>query len=467
MKIRSSFRSHIRPFYITAALSALMLVFAGYLFLLVPVIHAADACSSDTEGKSQAQLTKDLEACNAEIAKWTDVLNSTKKDSASFARDVAALTAKINAAQASIKAKNIAIANLGKNINDKQAKIISLDQRIETGRNTLAELIRKTNEIDSYSVAEAMLSNKNLSDFFVDVDTYAATERSLEDVFAELRGNKTETEKEKEALNKQREAEANAKALIESAKKQVEKSQAEKAELLAESKAKEKSYSQVLADRQAKANQIRSALFSLRDTGAIPFGTALQYAEEASRTTGVRPALVLAILTQESNLGQNVGSCVITDLSTGATRNVNTGKVYPNGIHPTRDLPILQTVLKGLGKDPLTTKVSCPLSIGYGGGMGPAQFIPSTWILFAKRIQAATGVPVANPWNAHDAFFASSMYLGDLGASAQTYAAEKNAACRYYSGKSCAAGPGASYGAQVMAKADLIQTTMIDPLQGL
>lgn len=427
----------------------------------------ADACSSETAGKSQDQLRLDLEACNAEITKWTDILSNTKKDSASFSRDVAILTAKINAAQAGIKAKNIAMANLSKNITIKQAHIVALDSKIEQGKGTLALLMRKTNDIDSFTVAEAMLSNQNLSDFFSDVDSYASTEKSMADVFVELRGNKAETEAEKANLNKQREAAAAAKALIESAKRQVEVSQAEKKSLLAESKTKEKTYSQELADRQARAAKIRTALFSLRDTGAIPFGTALQYAEEASKVTGVRPALVLAILTQESNLGQNVGSCVITNLTTGETKNVNSGRIWPNGIHPTRDLPILQTILAGLGKDPLTTKVSCPLSIGYGGGMGPAQFIPSTWVLFAKRIESATGVSTANPWSAHDAFFASSLYLGDLGASSHAYADEKNAACKYYSGRSCASGPGATYGAQVMAKADLIQTTMIDPLQGI
>lgn len=438
---------------------------ASYIILPIESVHA-DACSSDTTGKSQDQLKLDLAACDAEIAKWTSVLNNTRKDSASFSRDVAVLTAKINAAQAGIKAKNIAMANLNKNITIKQNHITALDAKIEEGKGTLAELIRKTSEIDSYSVAEAMLSNQNLSDFYSDVDSYMATEKSMADVFAELRGNKAQTEVEKANLNKQKEAEAAAKALIESAKKQVEVSQAEKKTLLVESQTKEKTYSQVLAERQANAAKIRSALFSLRDTGAIPFGTALQYAQEASRTTGVRPALVLAVLTQESNLGANVGSCVITNLTTGETKNVNSGKIWPNGIHPTRDLPILQTILAGLGKDPLTTKVSCPLSIGYGGGMGPAQFIPSTWVLFAKRIESATGASTANPWSAHDAFFASSLYLGDLGASSQAYADEKNAACKYYSGRSCASGPGATYGAQVMAKAELIQTTMIDPLQG-
>lgn len=446
--------------------SALILgIFLGSV--LLPTRASADVCSTETVGKSQDQLRIDLEACNAEIAQWTEVLNNTKKDSASFARDVALLTAKINAAQASIKAKTVAIASLGKNINEKQQKITALDNRIEEGKNTLAELVRKTHEIDSFSTAEAMLSNQNLSDFFVDFDTYAATEKSLQDVFAELRGNKAQTQTEKEALAKQREAEANAKALIEEAKKAVEASQAQKKTLLAESKNKEKTYSQVLADRQARAAQIRAALFNLRDTGAIPFGTALQYANSASTQTGVRPALILGILKQESNLGANVGSCVITNLSTGETKSANSGKVFANGIHPTRDLPLLQTILSNLGRDPLATKVSCPLSIGYGGAMGPAQFIPSTWNIINNQVASLTGHSTPDPWNPADAIMALAVLLKGNGAAGGTYESERNAACKYYSGKSCASGPGSTYGNQVMSKATDIQTNMIDPLQGI
>lgn len=421
----------------------------------------------DIAGKTKAQLAIELDACNAEIDKWTNILNNTKKDSASYANDVAYLTAKINAAQANIKAKNIAIANLGKNIIEKQTKINALDNKIEDGRNSLGELIRKTKIIDDFSLAETVLSSQNLSDFFADVDAYAATERAMAVVFAELRGNKAQTQTEKEALNKQREAEAAAKAAIEQAKKEVEVNQAQKKVLLAESKSKEVVYGKVLADRQAKAAQIRAALFGLRDTAAIPFGTALSYAQNASSKTGVRPALILAILTQESNLGQNVGSCLITNISSGETKSVNTGKIFAKGIHPTRDLPLLQSILSSLGRDPMTTKVSCPLSIGYGGAMGPAQFIPSTWNLISSQITSLTGEAVPDPWAPSDAIMALAILLKGNGADAGTYTAERNAACKYYSGKTCANGPGSSYGNQVMAKAANIQTTMIDPLQGI
>lgn len=451
-----------------------LLIITG--FLIVPNYQSAlaqDACTDQIANKSRAQLEQELEACNKEIAEWTETLNKTKQDSASFTRDIAALTAKIKAAQANIKGKNIAIANLTKDIAVKQKEIVVLDTRITKGKNAIADILRKTNDINSYSLVEAILSDKNLSEFFIDIDTYASTEQALADLFTELRATRTLTETEKTALNKKREAEAAARAAMEASKKEVEIDQTEKKNLLAINQTKEKTYGQVLADRQAKAAQIRAVLFPLRDAGAIPFGTALQYAEAATIKTGVRPAFILAILQQESNLGANVGSCVITNLTTGETRGINTGRMFLNGIHPTRDLPLLQTILRNLGRDALSTRVSCPIVgvPGYGGAMGPAQFIPSTWNLIESKIASAVSKTTPDPWNPADAIMASAILLGDLGAGSQDFTDERSAACRYYSGKTCytkgRANVGLSYGNQVMNRASNIQITMINPLQNL
>ncbi|MDP2651263.1 MAG: hypothetical protein Q8O98_01580, partial [bacterium] len=58
------------------------------------------------------------------------------------------------------------------------------------------------------------------------------------------------------------------------------------------------------------------------------------------------------------------------------------------------------------------------------------------------------------------------LLLRDNGAGAQSYAAERTAACKYYSGRNCSFSPAATYGNQVMAKANTIKLTMIDPLKG-
>lgn len=447
----------------------LLILLTAYSLLPTP-LSAQSACTSDTSNKSRAELERELEACNLEIEQWTKTLNETKEQSASYSRDVAALTAKINAAQANIKAKNIAISNLSKDIAIKQSEIKTIEGRIDRSKRAIAEILRKTNDIRSYSLVEAMLSDKDLSEFFVDIDTYASTEVALDNLFAELRADKALTEAEKAVLDKKRQAEAEAKAAIEAAKKEVEIAQADKKTLLAASQSAERSYESVLADRKAKAAKIRAVLFPLVDAGAIPFGTALQYAEDAQRKTGVRAALILGILQQESNLGANVGRCIITDISSGQTRNVTTGYVWSNGIHPTRDLPLLKTILEKLGRDPLSTKVSCPIAgiAGYGGAMGPTQFIPSTWNLVAPKVANAIGKETADPWNPADAIMAAAFLLQGNGAALQTYAAERTAACRYYSGRNCStASHIAAYGNQVMNRASTIQLTMIDPLQNL
>jgi membrane-bound lytic murein transglycosylase B len=64
--------------------------------------------------------------------------------------------------------------------------------------------------------------------------------------------------------------------------------------------------------------------------------------------------------------------------------------------------------------------------------MGPAQFIPSTWIKYKERVKQITGS--ADPWNIKDAFVAAALYLADFGATKRTYDAEWKAAMIYFSG---------------------------------
>jgi len=206
-------------------------------------------------------------------------------------------------------------------------------------------------------------------------------------------------------------------------------------------------------------------LFDLRDTQGISFGTALDYATQASVKTGVRPAFILAILSQESDLGKNIGSCLVTNIDTGDGVGKNTGTAYEKVMKAPRDTQPFQDITASVGLTWSTTPVSCPLSRtysasrGYGGAMGPSQFIPSTWQLYAPRIETATGVTTANPWDPRDAIMATALYLADLGAGSQTYTAERNAACKYYSGRSCdsKSPPNTAYGNSVVAKADTYQ----------
>lgn len=442
------------------------------LFVFLLPLHFTSAL---TPAEQEAAWRAELEQTEKDIAHWQSVLTNTKQGTASLQKEAAILNAKIQQAKAFIKQKNIAIAALQKDIAAKNAHISTLEKRIEQNHDSLAQIIRKSNEIDSYSLPEVVLGNQNISDFFSDVSTFQSINRQMAVLFEQIRENKNLTEKEKAALDVQKNKETDNRIAAEVERKQVEKNEKEKEYLIQVNKTKEKTYAQVLADRQKRAGEIRAALFALRDSAAIPFGDALKYAEAASAQTGVRVAFLLAIITQESDLGKNQGSCLVQDLSTGDGAGKNTGNPFERVMKAPRDTVPFEAITARLGKDWKMTPVSCPpgakytATRGYGGGMGPSQFIPSTWELFKDRLGSTLGIPgeQANPWNPRDAFMATAIYMQDLGAVSGSYSAERNAACRYYSGAACSSNrkpPNAFYGDQVLAKATKIQQDMIDPL---
>ncbi len=455
-----------KPYYFNFAV---FLLLAGFFSFLLSPFSFPTANAQALTPEQKAKLEAELVQVEAEQKQAEADLSSAQGQSASLQKDISVLNAKIKVAQLNIKAKNLLIEGLGKDIKNKETQIVKLEDRIDRGKDTLAQIMRKTNEVGSYTLPEVILSKSSVTGFFKDIDSFESVQTGLKTTFEQIRSDKTETEAEKDTLGKRRDSESDARYTIQQEEKSIKSNEAEKQRLLGVSKGNEKSYSTVLADKRARAAQIRAALFQLRDANPIPFGDALRYAQAAAAKTGVRPAFVLAILTQESALGANVGSCYLTDASTGAGVSKKSGNVFPNVMKPGRDVEPFMSIVKALGGDPYKQVVSCPQSVGWGGAMGPAQFIASTWVMFEDRIAKALGISgIPDPWNPSHAFMASSIYLGDLGASAGTFTAERNAACRYYSGKVCAASAlVASYGNSVIVKADNIQRTMIDPLQGL
>jgi len=200
----------------------------------------------------------------------------------------------------------------------------------------------------------------------------------------------------------------------------------------------EAQYQKYLQEKEAtekKAAEIRSRIFELIGVPKAPtFGEAYEIAKMVERITGVRPAFLLAVLTQESNIGKNVGQCYLKNPTTG-DGVTSDGKPVSKVMKPSRDVEPFLQITKELGRDPYNTPVSCPIPSvgGYGGAMGPAQFIPSTWMRYRDGVKEITG-KAADPWDIKDAFLAAAVYLADYGAAKQTPDSEWKAAMIYFSG---------------------------------
>ncbi len=417
----------------------------------VPRLHAADLTPEE-----RAALQAQYDQLEREIAAQQQIITDTQAKKKSLQGDVTLLDAQIKAAQAQIAAKNIVIQQLGTQIAEKNRTITELTGRIERGKESLASIIRREAEIDSTAPVTLLFSRQSLDKIYADLDAFSKLKIELQDQFIEIRTAKAQTESEKADLAAKQDATEDARYVIESQKKQISDNKSQKQVLLTITANQESEYKKVLAERQAKAATIRAALFPLRDAAAIPFSVALNYAKVAQVKTGIRPAFLLAVLTQESNLGDNVGQCYLSNTTTGAGVRKTSGKAVENVMKPSRDVAPFVDLGARLGFDPLHQVVSCPLSSGYGGAMGPAQFIPSTWKLYEDKVASITGHGVPNPWAADDAIAAMSVYFDDLGADAGTYTAEHRAAAKYYAGGAWATA-GRGYANSVMALAESIQ----------
>lgn len=433
-------------------------------FVFGPTLAVASDLSNAQADR--ARLEAELVNLEKDIAAKQKQLDRQKGKSATLSGDIKLLTSQIEKSKKEIQAKNLIIQKLGGEIVQKNKKIQTLTEKIESEKQTLAQLVRKSREIDDKSVVGFVLSGESISDVYGEFDKFMALSDSIGDSVGVIKHARVATETEKKNLEIQKDKQLDVKMELENTKKKVEQNEKDKKQLLSISKNKETEYQKVLAEKAKRKSEILTALFGLRDTGAIPFSKALEYANLASEKTGVRAAFVLGILTQESNLGTDQGSCYVTDINTGSGVSSRSGKIFKNVMKPTRDVKPFFDITASVGRDPYKTLVSCPIGgFGYGGAMGPSQFIPSTWVILKSRIASALGISNPDPWQARDAFMASALYLADLGANKGGYTAERNAACKYYSGRSCGLVTGnTSYGNSVMTKTAKIQSN-IDLLQ--
>jgi peptidoglycan hydrolase CwlO-like protein len=415
--------------------SILLALILAIVILETPKTTALAQSTSDTSGSSQtsayrASLQAQLDAINAQIAQQQTVLASAQAQSKTLQNTIAILNAQIKSAKLAIKARDLTIQQLTSSITAKQDTIFGLNTQLNGEKDSLAGIMREKQQLESDSLVVVMLSADSLSQFFSDLDTFNSINKSLQDSFTQISSTTVATQAQKDALEAQLEQESQLRQVQALQEQQVEASQAQENKLLASTKGQEAAYQKLIASNQKTAAQLRSALFSLTGSAAIPFGTALDDANLAAKATGIRPAFLLGIIAEESNLGENVG--------TGS---------YAVDMNPTRDVPIFKAIAASLGLNPDTLPVSKKAWYGWGGAMGPAQFIPSTWALYtgyqkpvyaynknADRVGALTGNTPPSPWDPKDALMASALYLTDSGADAKTPAADFKAAMCYLAG---------------------------------
>ena len=145
--------------------------------------YLVSAQTADEVAARERMLRDQLTEIEKEIAEQQQILSTKQKEGSSIARDIAILDAKIKEAKLKIQAHNIAIQQLGKDITVKVRTIGVLTNKIDEGKQSLSVIIKKTDQIDRFSLPEILLSKADFSEFFTDIGSYNSLQESLKKFF--------------------------------------------------------------------------------------------------------------------------------------------------------------------------------------------------------------------------------------------------------------------------------------------
>jgi len=353
--------------------------------------------------EEREQLEQELADLEKQILEQEATVRDLRSQGSSLKSEITRLESSIEKLRLQIKAVNISLTNLDQEIQTNELHIIKTEEDIAFNKEALIKALQKVYEHQYISLIEVLLENPQLSSFFGNINNLLEVQNTLSLTIEKVEALQLALLNEKELLGIQY---TDAQALKEYRANQqygIEQTKSDRKQLLVVTQGKEAKYQELLQETKKTAAEIRSRIFRLLGGGELTFEQAYEFAKLAEGATGVRAALILAVLSRESALGRNVGQCPYYDEKTGT--------YY---MHPKRDVqPFLEITAK-LGLNAATMLVSCPNSDGaYGGAMGPAQFIPSTWLLFENAIARVTGNDPPSPWRNADAFAATALYLDE------------------------------------------------------
>lgn len=401
------------------------------------------------ENFSEEDYESLLKECQAYYQKKSEEIESditkTKQEKDTLENKIYILSNRIKSLDYQIYQGNIIVKDLSVQITDTEESIGKTGSKIDQVKERLSSLLQLRYEEDQKSLLEIFLSEEDFSDFFDNLMALESLNLETQNLLGDIKELKTSLEGQKESMDEEKKELENLVTVQTFQKQESAESKKEEEYFLKLTEGEYQNYLQEKKEAEETATKIGNLLFELIEVpeGGIEFEDAVRIAKDISMQTNIRAAFSLAVLWQETKIGKLKGGCYLIDTKTGDGIYIRTGNKAPRTMKPTRDVPPFLNIIKELnntGKlktDYSHTPVSCCMItssgyFGWGGAMGPAQFIPSTWMLYKKAIEEKTGDIPANPWNVRDAFLANGLYLRDLGAAYQTYEKEIYAALRYF-----------------------------------
>ncbi|MDP3244812.1 MAG: lytic murein transglycosylase [bacterium] len=409
------------------------------LFLFILPFYPVFAATQEEIERDIANKNKQIEDLQKQIDAYNQQVSQKQRTAASVQEEIQRLAGEIKKSELELQSLSLAIDGINLQINKVEEKIKELEMKIEKNRNDLTGALRLMQKSEQVTPLEMMVSKPNLSSFFSDLYDLYFLQSGVKRQVVDLRESKQALQEMRDELDADLDERQKLKMLQEIAKQRALNKRVEQKQVLNKVKKEE---TQIVSKRkmvEVDLGRLKEQITYLVKAG-VSVEDAIRYGKLAAIRSGIRPAFLIAVLDIESRLGLNVGK----------------GN-WQTDMH-SRDRDAFASICAKLNLDPDKTPVSKKPGYGWGGAMGPAQFLPNTWLAYEGEVAKLTSHNPPSPWNIEDAFTAAAVMLARRGATSKNRIGETAAAKAYISGSSsCAKSICNYYANAVLDKADEIE----------
>ena len=361
----------------------------GFFFILVSM--------AKDEGLSQKEILKArIDDLQKQIEMYQKEIDQKSQREESLSNEIEILGADIRKIELQIEETNLQIANLEGEVSQKETEIGEMQKQVDAKEAMLMSFLEELYEKGEGDTTEIIFTHQSFSDYYAKIESLESVESQIRESHSQLEASRDALKKERNDLVERKIEKENRRGIQRDQERSLERER-EMENLLV---------SQIRNEKTAltqNVEKLKEELNSLQSLGApINMEEAVKSAQYASKLTGVASEFLLGVLRVESGLGTNVG-----------------GGRYKTDMNPA-SWDTFKSICKELGLDPDKTPVSRRACYnreaedgcgGWGGAMGPAQFMPSTWMGYKSKVEKATGRKPANPWDLEDSLVAMGLKL--------------------------------------------------------
>ena len=243
-------------YFLSRKLFCLFFIALFFLFPMQSGATKADELRQKIDERNQ--IIKQLET---EIATYKDQVGVVSKQAKTLENALALLNTEIKKLEKEISLTQNKITGTNLTINKLADDIEVQEGKIDGTSNSLAHSIREMSTLDSNSLAEMLLSNKTLSDFWNGLGNLEQFQASVWQKINELKDTKLGLEKNKKEIENKKKSLLGYQSELADQKKIIEFNKNDKKNLLIETKSKESEYQKILDQKIAAKSAFERELF--------------------------------------------------------------------------------------------------------------------------------------------------------------------------------------------------------------